>query len=358
MQTVTWKHLIDLFAAQTPVTLTSGALNTEDRAAFDRFANRVLRRGWEWLFWPDLMAYQERHYRDAYAVGTAYAAPSATAAVEVWYSPAGRYFQALQTTTGNAPATVVNGAYVAQGPYWADVGAPAGADWAASTAYTAATASVAGTIVRNPGDGRYYMCITSHTSSSSFDATKFGILTGFNAYVPYEQSGLTYFSHVLEVWSADYRTVRSARRLRFEYDELGVRLTNFNVYPSVWLKFRRRPSLWRAANYDAALTYAVGEQIYFASGTGAYEGDFWQCATATSAGQSPSTHASKWTQLTVPAFLADFAAEAASLGFREGQTKLDAALMAQAGELWTYLYDEKAKLSSGRLVTASVANLT
>jgi hypothetical protein len=358
MQTVTYKHLIDLFAAATPVTLSSGALSSTDSTAFNRMVNRALRRAWEWIFWPELMLYQERHYRADYSASTAYAAPSATSASEVWYPSSGDYYQALQATTGNAPATSVAGAWVAQGPYWAECASSySGADWAASTAYTAATSSAAGTIVRNPADGRYYMCHTTHTSGSTFDSTKFGILTPFNAYVGYEQSGQTAFTHVLEIWNADYRTATSKYPLQWEYDELGVRLTAAQVPASCWLRFRQRPHNWRAADYSAGATYAVDDQIYYASGTGAFEGDFWKCLTATTAGQNPSTHAAKWSKLSIPAFLADFAVKAASLGYREGETKLDAALLSADRQLWDVLFDERAKLHQGMLRPASVKNL-
>lgn len=289
MQTVTYKHLIDLFVATTPVTLSSGVLSTDDALGFNRYVNRALRRGWEWYWWPQLMAYEERYYRDNWSA-QAYAA-----ADEVRYATNGKYYRANATTTGS------------------DV----------------------------PG------------TSSKWDE----ITSSLDAYVAYEQTGATAFSHVKDVYSADFRNTSPAPRLPWEYDDRGIRLTGRAVPPSAWLMFRKRPYSWRGADYSGSATYAAGDIVYFASGTSTYEGDFWTCVSATSAGQSPSTTAAKWSVNAIPAFLADFAVAAASLGFRLGQQKLDAALLAGEGPIWANLYDERAKLSGGMIRTAAVANL-
>lgn len=288
MQTVTYKHLIDLFAASTPVTLTSGALSAEDAASFNRYVNRALRRGWEWYYWPQLMAYEERHYRDSWSA-TSYACDD-----QLWHAATGKY-------------------------------------WQANTAVI--STDVPGT-------------------SSKWDE-----LTYVDAYVAYEQTGETAFSQVRDVWNTDYRNTWPAHRLAWEYDERGIRLTGPVVPASVWLQFRRIVPTWRGADYSAVATYAADDVKYYASGTGAYEGDFWTCLATTSAAESPASAPTKWSKNEIPAFLADFAVAAASLGFREGQTKLDAALLAGERGLWEWLYDEKAKLSAGEVRTARVANL-
>ena len=289
MQTVSYKFLIDLFAAMSPVTLSSGALSTEDATAFNRYVNRALRRGWEWIFWPELMDYEQRYYRASYAGGTTYAIGD-----EVYYATTAKYYRATAAGTGNVPTNT---------SYWAEIT---------------------------------------------------GVL---DAYVAYEQAGATAFSHVAEVWNADYRTTWPAHRVKWEYDERGIRLTERTAPPSVWVRFRMRAYTWRGADYSAGTAYASGVTRYYASGTDAYEGDFWTTTASTSAGESPASAPTKWTKLAIPAFLADFATAAASLGFREGQTKLDQALIAGEGLIWTHLYDERAKLSGGLLKTASAANL-
>jgi hypothetical protein len=70
----------------------------------------------------------------------------------------------------------------------------------------------------------------------------------------------------------------------------------------VWVKFRlERPTLFGAV-YDSAAGYAVGEQVYYRSATdpAAYPGEFYDCVTAASSGDSPETDTDKWTLLEIP----------------------------------------------------------
>src|ERR1043166_9558814 len=120
--------------------LSIGKLLTDDADRLRDFISLSLPIAWEVENWPELMRMEQRWFRDFYAAGTTYAGPTATAAVEVFYPPAGKYFQSLHSgNTGNAP--VENSAHWAecQPEYSAD-------DWVTTTAY------VVGNQVRNPAD--------------------------------------------------------------------------------------------------------------------------------------------------------------------------------------------------------------
>lgn len=357
MQTQSYKTCRDLWCDLCGLDIAT--LENTTKALFNRAFNRAMRRAWDWYFWPELCLLEQRFYRDAYSAATAYAAPTASASSEAWYAPAGRYFQTLQATTNNVPATVVAGVWVANGPYWADSSASYGGnDWAASTAYTAATSSAAGTIVRNPIDGRYYMCHTAHTSGVSFDSTKFGILTNFDPYVGYEQTSQTAFSVVRNVWNGNFRTTRPAARLPWEYDERGVRLTGTVVPSSVSVQFRKRCPSWKGSDWSNGVL-ATGITRYYSSTTDGFDGDFYTTLSATLAADSPEVAPTKWTKIQIPSFLSDFAVNAAKIAQLEGDGELEKALGDTKGELWTYLYDEMDKLEgqSGQARTARVANI-
>jgi len=59
----------------------------------------------------------------------------------------------------------------------------------------------------------------------------------------------------------------------------------------------RRSNLTGAV-HSATATYAVGQQVYFTTTAGV--GNFYDCATATSAGESPVSAAAKWTVVEIP----------------------------------------------------------
>lgn len=278
-----------------------------------RNINRHLKE-WAWAgwHWPELVKTELRHYRLDYASGTAYAAPTTTAASEVYYPPTRQYYQALKATTGNAPATLSGGTYSTNDAYWAIAGGPyTGPDWADATAYVVAD------IVRNPANGRFYQCHTAHTSSGSLDGTKFGILTDFDPYISRTQTGQTEIGDFLGLFLDNPLQRQQPRRIAGMADSLGMHVTNspvgrwglgmmadFLVPHEVWVRFRLPCPELRGSTFDATATYTASvDTVYFEGTTTDLEGDFWLCAVNTTAGQSPQTTAASWTRKEFPAWL-------------------------------------------------------
>jgi hypothetical protein len=54
----------------------------------------------------------------------------------------------------------------------------------------------------------------------------------------------------------------------------------------------------------------MASQVYFVDEDGV--GDFFECISAASAGQSPATHPAKWARIQIPAFLRDAIVELAA----------------------------------------------
>lgn len=290
MRTVSYAEILQTVVSHDGQTL--ARLQGEDQTKFRDFANLLLPVAWEMESWPELMRVEERWFRAFWASATAYTAPSTTSATEVYYGPARKYYQALRASTGQAPATVSGTTITENSAYWAECKSSySGSDWADATAY------VAGDIVRNPTTERYYQCHTAHTSSGSFDATKFGILTQFDRYVAYAHSGQTAISEVVRATDKNPRIFTSTEEYTFGLSQNGVQIQE--PLTSVWLEYSIRCPRLHGSPYSASAAYTANvDQIYYSSASTL--GNFYDCITTTTAGQTPDTHAAKWQVVEIP----------------------------------------------------------
>lgn len=249
-------------------------LNPARAATFAEYVNRRVEKGWRFDFWPEWTLCEARGYRLAYNNATAYPAPTAAVAQEVFFPGTVGYFQALQATTGVAPATLVGGQWLVNGAQWAlslqNYGSATGTcgtttytgpDWMPNTVYTGGAQGVVGATVRNPNDNRFYMCFVSHTSGATFDATKFGILTPFNKYIAYDQAGQTSMDEVKRVCKRNPRVFpKTPGEIPFNVSSDGVQLQQ-SAPALVWVEFRKRPPVFTSTVYNAATAYAAGALV-------------------------------------------------------------------------------------------------
>jgi hypothetical protein len=276
------------------------------------------RQGCEYDYWPELVPCEERTYRDVYAAATAYAAPSATAAVEVYFPASRGYYQALRATTGNAPATYTAGAWEPNEAYWAECAASyGGEDWADATAYAV------GDVVRNLDDGREYACHTAHTSSGSFDATKFGILTPWRPFISLEQTGKTAIGEVLRLSRNNPRVYRrQPGTLRWAVGDEGI-VPEDGAPAVVWVEFRRRMPKFTGTAYSNTTAYAVGDVVYYST-TG-------ECYVARAAGTGNlPTNTTYWTKQDLPYVVASFVKRAALADGLRSDGELDKAVLEES----------------------------
>lgn len=306
-------------------------MSTAALASLVRKINRRVLKAWKYDRFPELCPIERRLYRDEYNNGTAYVAPTATAPVEVFFTAAGKYYQALKATTGNPPATLTSGAYVVDSAHWAESAASySGNDWATGVAY------VVSTVVRNPADGRYYSCHTAHTSGASFDSTKFGILTPFAPYISLDQTSQTPIGEVIRLTRNDPRVTPQTpgvvpHTVRVE----GIIPIAFNPPVAVWLEFRRRVPVFTNVVWSAVTAYVVDDLVYLAA-TG-------ECYQAIQAGtnQNPSVASSAyWRKIDFPQVLTNFVTRAAGSDVlrSDGQTqKADA----EQGQAYAELTDDR-----------------
>ena len=292
--------------------------STQLAAALQRFIYARLKRAWEpsggW-WWPDSMRVEERFYHADYAAGTAY-----TLGSFVYFPATQRYYQALVSTTGNAPATLSGTTYVLDTARWiAAQTAYSGSDWANGTVYALAT------IVRNPANGRFYVCFSAHTASSSLDTTKFALLTLLPVVISLDQTGKTAIGVVKTATQTDPRLSARPVRVDFQLSADGVQLVGDTLPVSVWIAFQVRPPVLAGATWSATPTYAAGATVYYAST--AEEGDFWTANVSTTAGQDPEDTPGKWDRESFPAFLREYCAQGACADWLRSQGQRDAALL-------------------------------
>jgi hypothetical protein len=307
------KIAAELAGLEYSVTVGASGLAADEERLLRTSLNTQLQMLWPRGKWPGLTRVEQRSFRAFWSSGTTYSAPTATAAVEVFDPASEEYYQSLRgSNLNNAPT--VSGAE--NSAYWALCQASyAGADWADATAYAVGDKAV------NPANLRVYQCHTAHTSSGSFDTAKFGLLTPFDPYISYTQSGETEIWEQGEIllWDSNPRLSTRAQGIRSFLSENGVQaLGTYPARPFVEFKIRV-PNLWGEA-YSATATYAVNDQVQFETNTGGVAFlNFYKCLTATSAGESPTSASAKWSRVELPDVFKMYLGAKAAVAFLTGE---------------------------------------
>lgn len=298
-------------------------LSVSEAGLFRGFLGTRLRGAWEMTEWPDLLRTEERKFRAEWDGTVTYGAPSASSAVEVFYAPSQKYYQSLRGTNLNhAPATFAGNVWTENSAWWAESKTSYGGnDWAATTVYAV------GTIVRRTtgtgADQRFYQCHTAHTSGASFDTTQFGILTDFDRYVAYEQTGLVKFGEVLAVLNRNPKIQQAPMRLKWRLSDNGVQV--YDSVPTCWLRYRLRAPFLKGANFQGTAAYAVDEQVYFSStsAAGNVTANFYDCLATTVAAESPITAPAKWALVPIPYTFAEWLIHASAADMLSKDAKDD-----------------------------------
>jgi len=279
------------------------AVPTAEWATLRLLLGESIRAAWEEADWPFLRVTEERWYRPFWDETATYAAND-----EVFLPLTQKYYQSLAgTNTGNWPVTDSGGGvYVINGAWWAElVRAPTADDYDVATAYEV------GDQVYYALTDRVYQCIAISTGNAPTDTDYWAELIPFNSYVAYDQPGKTAFDDCLGAFPEDPRIRADARVQPLTADLSAEGVQILEEVPSAWLVLRLRPPQLTGETWSATATYAVGEQVYFASGT-SYRGDFYDCTEATAAGESPATAAAKWSVVEIPADFTAYASAAAA----------------------------------------------
>lgn len=169
--------------------------------------------------------------------------------------------------------------------------------------YAAGTTYAAEDQVYYSTTGLYYTALQATTGNAPTNTTYWEVATELDAYIELEQTGQTEIGEVRGVFVDDPLTTPSPRRLLHLLGQHGIHLPGDSLPLSAYVYFRLRPNEYTGADYDATATYAVGETMFYSSATVGYEGDYWECVTATSAGNNPESSAAKWSRIELPSWL-------------------------------------------------------
>lgn len=247
---------------------------------------------WRAGTWPETRRVEQRRFRNTWLAATAYVARS-----EVYHLRSGKYAIALRASTNEEP---YDSSGTLNTAYWAELKfGYSGNDWLSTTTY-----STLGTIVRYLVDGFYYALHTAASVATvPTNTTYWGRLISFDPYILHAQTGQTVIETPFNVWRENPDAVTGGGgELPFTESRNGVQVLASPLPAEVWLEFRGAPPQLTGATLDLTATYAVDEQVYFATTTnGAFASDFYTVATATSAAQTPATHASKFSVVEIPA---------------------------------------------------------
>jgi len=184
-------------------------------------------------------------------------------------------------------------------------------------------------------------------------------LTSFTTSV--DANNVTYFTpveeadEILGVYSKNPQETTKATQLGYQiYDSGSERKVILSSTVSTGYYIYRKDCIMLNGDvYSPSTVYYSGVQIYFdsGSGTGTYipvqgkphAGNFYTClATATTAGQSPTTHPTLWSKIEIPYIFGSFLSWAAATNWlvSEGQMQEAATIEAKAQQILEQEYDK------------------
>ena len=126
--------------------------------------------------------------------------------------------------------------------------------------------------------------------------------------ISYEQTSQTAIDVVMDVYAASPTGQSAPRRVGWILTPSGIQLTNATSTTAVWVWYRKRVPRYAGSTLSTTAAYAVGDKVYYTTTAGA--GNYYVCAAVTTAGQTPDTHASKWTIQEVPYTFFEYAIQA------------------------------------------------
>lgn len=265
---------------------------TADWPAVRGHLDLALGRAWNSEWWQFLMRGEYRYFRALWLAAGTYNKTD-----EVYDAATQQYFQCLRNSVTGAGQSPTDSNGDEQSAYWALCkSAYSGDNWLTATTYAV------GDIIFYPVDANHYQCHTAHTSSGTLIPTatggneRWGVLTPFERYVDFLQTGQTKIGSVQAVASANPLP-------NYQWDSVAKTTRNNRVYilenlTRVWINFRlRRPKL-TGALYDSTAAYAVDDQVYFTPSDG--PGNFYTCIATASAGDTPETDTDKWEVVEIP----------------------------------------------------------
>lgn len=120
-------------------------------------------------------------------------------------------------------------------------------------------------------------------------------------YIEFSQAGETGISEVFAVWDRSPKSNKNALDLTWALTENGIQIEESNTTAFVW--FRKPAPEFTGELYSQSSAYSTGDQVYDNTAK-----DFYVALEDIASGsdQSPTAQPSKWSLVSVPAFLRDY----------------------------------------------------
>lgn len=270
--------------------------DTNEFPVYRTWLDMALGAFWRSEWWPQLMLGEFRYFRKNWLAATTY-----NKGDEVYDSATQQYFQCLRNSVTGSSYSPTDSSGDERSDYWALCRTSYGGNnWASGTAYAV------GDIIFYPVDNTYYQCHTAHTSSGTLIPTatggneRWGALAPFDRYIAFDQAWETnLIGDCFDVKTDNPKVNRRWRSVPWSVSENGVQVEE--PATRVFVQFRRpRPRL-KGNIFDATLTYAVGDQVYWDNNE-TETGNFYDCIATTTAGQDPTDTPASWALVEIPEF--------------------------------------------------------
>jgi hypothetical protein len=149
------------------------------------------------------------------------------------------------------------------------------------------------------GNAGSYLRAKADLAAGPFDETQWDAVPRPDPYLAYDQVGKQYMGEVLSVDPVDPRLAAgSSRPWPFYPESRGIRLP-VGAFPTIWVTFRTRPSLFTADQYNPQRAYRKRSLVYDPD-----SGECFLAATELAAGVAITNSA--WIWQPVPFVLAEF----------------------------------------------------
>jgi hypothetical protein len=298
--------------------------------ALRRSLSRRLRQGYRFAAWPELMRWETRYFRQVWTSVASYVAGD-----EVFHASSQQYYQALRSSSGQAPADASD---VVNDAYWALAATDYNAD-----DYDASVAYAVGDQVYYPTTDSFYQVHTAGVAGTAPTVTAtWGILTRFDRYVAFAQTGRTVFRDVTGVTRLNPKFsgggLGGSLALPFWISENGVQVNE--AVASVVIEWRLSAPQLTGSVWDEDKVYASGDQVYFTDPDNDFVGNFFTCNATTTAGQNPRTTSAKWDVVELPQFLERFLIQALYADWLKGDRQTEKAVLEEGAAL-QYLAEER-----------------
>jgi hypothetical protein len=209
--------------------------------------SEALEEIWRSAHWSDIKLTEQRRYAPEYNSGTAYSAGDV-----VYHIGSDDYYQAIQDTTGNAPASQSGTTWTIDTEFWAFArGRYDGEEYSNTTAY------VEGDQVRYSPTGTLYQCHTASTGNLPTDTDYWGALDEFAPTIEWTQEGKTPIGEAVSLHQTDPRINAGAPEIPFDTTPDGIQPRSSNAANSPFLVLMRRPHRFTGDIFDSDAVYTA-----------------------------------------------------------------------------------------------------